>query len=321
MERLDADKTIQAHESILDLSMQERADADKTIKAQEAALEIAFTERKDADGIIHAQEAALALSEKERREADGVIHAHESLEALCEEERRVADTIINAHESLQDLTAYEQQEAERIIKAQQAVHELSENERRAFQEVIKVRESISELAEQELRDKDTLIANILAMAHDECRVLETKPLCELVLADMVEKLSLERGIVFLKQNDKFSSTYFKNLTPDDTKLPEIAYSMELVKRALETREYVLFDKETFSFGENEMTMSAVAVPLLYDDEPLGALYADTRKSDHTFPQGTRFLLDYFSRNVASFLKNSYYVEHLTGDAGKQGGNS
>lgn len=139
LERVDADRMLQAHRRVQELAEQERFEAQKLIEIQQKLHNLSEQERLEVLQTLDAQRRVQQLSEVERREAEKIIQAHDRVERLSMAEIRQRDEIltavlkinqqINRLEHTDELLGITLQEAVKLLNADAGLilrHERSE---------------------------------------------------------------------------------------------------------------------------------------------------------------------------------------------------
>ncbi|MDR2733960.1 MAG: hypothetical protein LBC99_04865 [Spirochaetota bacterium] len=195
LERLHAERLIQAHEELRNLTEKERREADAIIEAQQRVQELSAKERLDADRLVAAHEEVGRLAQQERKDAESVIKAHERVGELSVQERLDAERLLAAHEEVERLAQQERKDAESVISAQERVRNLSEDELRRAENFLAAKERIEQLAAVEIKRRDTVLSAILSMNSRMHFAQLVEDLFTHILNDIMILFGARRGFV------------------------------------------------------------------------------------------------------------------------------
>jgi len=195
LERLHAERLIQAHEDLRKLTEKERREADAIIAAQQRVQELSTKERLDAERLVAAHEQVGRLAQQERKEAENVIKAHEQVEELSVKERMEAERLLAAHEETEHLAMQERKEADSIISAQEKALSLSGDERRQAENFIAAKDRVEQLASAEVKRRDSVLAAILSMNSQMHFAQLVGDFFTQTLSDIMVLFGADRGFV------------------------------------------------------------------------------------------------------------------------------
>lgn len=132
----------------------------------------------------------------------------------------------------------------------------------------------------------------------------------------VETVAAERGFLVLTEDGEFHLKAARNMSRES--IADITEaSSSIIKTAIEQNEPILtHDAQAdprFSGSESvifQQISSAACVPLKYGDQPLGAIYLDSRLDREMFNEETLEFLLAFADQAAIAIENAHLFEHL-----------
>jgi HD-GYP domain-containing protein (c-di-GMP phosphodiesterase class II) len=156
-------------------------------------------------------------------------------------------------------------------------------------------------------------------------------LFEKVLDQIFSLVPAHNGVIILRDRDKSSGKSTAIMRKEHAELDglvteyvrsgtgtaEVTISSSIVRRALENKEAVLTqdaaaDEELEASASiiTENIASAMCVPLVYQNEPLGVIYLDTRGTRNAFVRSDLELVCAIAGPAATSISNAQYIKKL-----------
>lgn len=309
-ERMQAEKTIEAFETVERLSERERLDSEKTIEAQQRLIELAQTEKLEREKTIQAQESLIDYAQNEQLEKVQTIEAQEHLIELAEQENLQREELLRAHEHLQELQIHEQLENRQALEAYKRLEALSMMERREAEELIRAQEEISNLSIKELKSRDTALRNILVVNKNISSLLEEEDLLDKILKSLAVTLRASRGVLYIMEKDVLSPRIFFNIEERDLQKRTFDYPYSVIRKAQKTMKSILISQEEVVLGDEKGVISAICVPLIYEERLLGIIYLDVISESQGFRSMDLDVAEIFSSQAAISINNAYLYEKI-----------
>lgn len=225
------------------------------------------------------------LTREELKEAKAALKAHEHIEEFMQEERRNAQAEIEAQRQVQILSDLESKERESFLQAQA---------------------SLANYAVQEIEQKNSSLKKILKINQSISSVLHLNQLLQEILHIIIKTLEVERAALLLSRSGNILSprAYYKisQMELDD---PLFQDAWEIIKLAQQQQESQL---RTKSEGENHLSM--LAIPLLYEKESIGVLYADTSNPKRALRKADLTLGEIFCSQAAISISRAHLYHQI-----------
>ncbi len=162
------------------------------------------------------------------------------------------------HNNVIMLANQERLEAEKIIHAHESIHGMSR-----ISESTDVSGESHEYHQKEFTYSATLNS-----------ILEQGINTEKLLEAITASFDLHRGILFVKEQDKFLSKVFSHMHFDESKKPYFSFSLQVIRQLIQIKKSLHVKKQQVTTDIGEQILSVVCIPLLYHQELMGILYMD-----------------------------------------------
>ncbi len=245
----------------------------------------------------------------ELKRKEDYIHYLEELRAaeqkvitLTQSELKEARQALAAHESVEQYMAVERQMAQAEIEAHKQVQALSQMEIRTQEEIIRAQEQLSDFAAKELVKKDSFLNRILSVNQSISATLQLTSLLQKILDNIIHTLRIERAVLFVEKKDEgFQPKAFYHLRETDIESDSFKQALLMIDAVQEDNKSKLWKNE----NDNQQTItSAVAVPLIFDNDLLGILYADIISGEYVLRNEDILLAEIFCSQAAISIHNA-----------------
>ncbi len=262
---------------------------EKMVNAYKNLSDMYNKELIEADRMLQAQEIVQDIMRVERVEADRVIQAQEIVQDMMREEKIEADRMIQAHENLQELTIMEKKDAVQLLEAQ---------------------DNVSQLSMKELIEKDEIIRKILLINKDIGSILDLDCLLNKIVKSLTDTIKADHGMLFIREQSKLSPKIFINEKNSKLGRMYFDFCQKIILDSATSRKSFLSVNNKLNLEKSEISISSLAVPLMYKGDLLGVLYADTISKDGALKSSDLSSAEIFAGQAAISINNSLLYEKI-----------
>lgn len=195
--------------------------------------------------------------------------------------------------------------ANKILNAYGKIDTIANQELMEVEQNLLEQRRISNFSEKELKLRDKALQNVLQVNKEISRIQDEEKLLQRILESMISSLRAQRGILFVVKGEHLIARIFHNM-PKNELLSEYfefcRIQIEYSRRKKKTI-YKLFQEIADSENQN-VSLSFVCIPLIYDGEVLGIIYLDILSDSKTFRVQDLDIADIFSSQAAISMNNT-----------------
>jgi|GEM_PF-2172211 len=283
------EKMVNAYKNLSDMYNEELIDANRMLQAHEIVQEMMRKEKIEADKVIKAQEIVQEMMREEKIEADKVIKAHEIVQEMMREEKIEAERVIKAHENLQELTIIEKKEAAKLLEAQ---------------------ENVNLLSKKELIEKDKTMKLILKITREIGTILDIDFLLNNIVKSLIDTVNADHGILYIREYSKLLPKIFINIKNSSLGSAYFNFCQEIILNCAVSQKSTLLVNNKLKLEKVEICISSLAVPLIYQDNLLGVLYADTITGGKSLKSGDLSSAEIFAGQASISINNSLLYDKI-----------
>ena len=187
-----------------------------------------------------------------------------ALEKMVEEKDRqirYLENLSEAHHNVVLMAQEERVEAEKMIQAHENIHGIS----RLLSEVN---------TEEALK---SIQGGRLEFSQPISSIIENGIILDVIVLAFRNAFKSERSMVFLKENNRFTSHFYENIKPDEMNKPYFQYNISLIHNTiLKKASLIVKDRETEIDGVKKH-ISIASIPMIFKNALIGVYYGDTIK--------------------------------------------
>ena len=153
--------------------------------------------------------------------------------------------------------------------------------------------------------------SVLDVNKDISTILEKDSLLDKILDALISSLRAQRGIFFSNDKGKgISPQILKNITLDELKKECFRFSMAfIIESAYSQKSIMKIMEELMDDGKN-ITISLICLPLVHQNNLLGAIYLDIISEIKTFRIQDLDIAEIFSSQASISINNAYLYDKI-----------
>ena len=259
--------------------------------------------------MVNAYKNLSDMYNKELIEADRMLQAQEMVQDIMRVERVEADRVIQAQEIIQDMMREEKIQADRVIKAHENLQELTIIEKKEAVELLEAKENVNLLSTKELIDKDETMKKILLINREIGSILDIDVLLNNIVKSLVDTIKADHGMLYIRELSKLSPKIFINVKNSNLGKAYFDFCQDIILECATAKKSSLSVNRKMEFDNGQAIISSISVPLIYKENLLGVLYADTLK-EGSLKSGDLSSAEIFAGQAAISINNSLLYEKI-----------
>jgi signal transduction histidine kinase len=250
------------------------------------------------------------IKEKDKRieELEKISDAFNRITEVFNEELKEADKTLKAYETLQEIILKEKIDNDKTVQAYEIVEELSNREKQEIEKFLKAQEAVNKLSFEELLHKENVLRKILEVNRNLSSILNTDILLHKILRYIIESVRAQRGIIFLKSENKLIPAIYLNFKKEDLNKNYFTYPQSQIYECVKTKESIFVVNHPIV--DREEKISFMCIPLTYREKLLGVVYVDIISSTDTFSESDFSIGEIFCLQASVSLYNSILYSEI-----------
>jgi signal transduction histidine kinase len=163
---------------------------------------------------------------------------------------------------------------------------------------------------QELIEKDEVMHKILLINKDIGSIMELDILLNKIVKSLLDTIKADHGMLFTREKNKLSPKIFINVNNSNLGKRYFDFCQGIILDCATSKKSSISINTNLSMEKNDIFISTLAVPLIYKENLLGVLYADTITKERTLKTGDLSSAEIFAGQAAISINNAILYDNI-----------